>query len=102
MHGRYSLVLANPVVTSVLRGASRADQLTDSLSSIEVRLDHTVKRRLDYLSKSIAKAMRVPNRGLIELSSSGNLKLSKKPLHARIHKEIDHESSRDFTIRNTT
>ena len=32
--GAISLVLVNPVVTSVLRGASRADQLTDSLSSM--------------------------------------------------------------------
>jgi len=43
-------VLANPVVTSVILGASRADQLTDTLAAADCTLDGAVKTRLDEVS----------------------------------------------------
>jgi aryl-alcohol dehydrogenase-like predicted oxidoreductase len=43
-------VLANPAVTSVILGASRAEQLTDSLAAAECKLDSALKTRLDEAS----------------------------------------------------
>jgi aryl-alcohol dehydrogenase-like predicted oxidoreductase len=43
-------VLANPAVTSVILGASRVDQLTDTLAAADYGLDGTVKARLDEVS----------------------------------------------------
>lgn len=43
-------VLANPAVTSVILGASRAEQLTDSLAAAECKLDSALKTRLDEVS----------------------------------------------------
>jgi len=43
-------VLANPVVTSPIIGASRPDQLADSLAATEVPLDADLKARLDELT----------------------------------------------------
>ena len=40
-------VLANPLVTSAIIGASRPDQLTDTLASIDLKLKADVKARLD-------------------------------------------------------
>jgi 1-deoxyxylulose-5-phosphate synthase len=43
-------VLANPVVTSAIIGASRPDQLNDSLAAADLRLDSAFKAKLDELS----------------------------------------------------
>lgn len=40
-------VLANPAVTSAIIGASRAEQLTDTLAAIDLALDPEVKAKLD-------------------------------------------------------
>ena len=43
-------ILANPAVTSVILGASRADQLTDTLAAADYKLDSALKTRLDEVS----------------------------------------------------
>ncbi len=43
-------VLANPVITSAIIGASRPEQLADSLKAIDLGLDDALKRRLDALT----------------------------------------------------
>jgi aryl-alcohol dehydrogenase-like predicted oxidoreductase len=43
-------VLANPVITSAIVGASRPDQLDDPLAAVEKDLDHALKARLDELT----------------------------------------------------
>jgi 1-deoxyxylulose-5-phosphate synthase len=43
-------VLANPVITSVILGASRLDQLTDTLAAADYTLDASVKAQLDEVS----------------------------------------------------
>jgi aryl-alcohol dehydrogenase-like predicted oxidoreductase len=43
-------VLANPTITSVILGASRVDQLTDTLSAVDYKLDTTLKTKLDEAS----------------------------------------------------
>ncbi len=43
-------VLANPVVTAPIVGASRADQLAASVAALEVKLDGALKAKLDELS----------------------------------------------------
>ena len=43
-------VLANPAVTSVILGASRLDQLTDTLAAADYKLDSAVKAKLDEVS----------------------------------------------------
>jgi aryl-alcohol dehydrogenase (NADP+) len=43
-------VLANPAVTSPIIGASRPEQLADSLAAVEVRLDDELKKELDDLT----------------------------------------------------
>jgi aryl-alcohol dehydrogenase-like predicted oxidoreductase len=40
-------VLANPIVTSAILGASRPDQLTETLAAIDLKLDDTLKSTLD-------------------------------------------------------
>ncbi|MBB4568671.1 aldo/keto reductase [Rhizobium leucaenae] len=40
-------VAANPVITSAIIGASRPDQLTDTLAAIDLKLDPALKARLD-------------------------------------------------------
>jgi aryl-alcohol dehydrogenase-like predicted oxidoreductase len=59
---RYSLtklavawVAANPVITAPIIGASRADQLTDTLAAIELTLDPALKAKLD---KAMAESRR--------------------------------------------
>jgi aryl-alcohol dehydrogenase (NADP+) len=44
-------VLANPTITSAIIGASRPDQLADSVAALEVELADDVKARLDELTK---------------------------------------------------
>jgi aryl-alcohol dehydrogenase-like predicted oxidoreductase len=43
-------VLANPAVTSVILGASRLDQLTDTLVAADYKLDSAIKAKLDEVS----------------------------------------------------
>ncbi|MEJ8850783.1 aldo/keto reductase [Variovorax rhizosphaerae] len=43
-------VLANPVVTSAIIGASRPEQLADSLAGVEFSLDALLKQQLDELT----------------------------------------------------
>lgn len=43
-------VLANPAITSPIIGASRPEQLADSLAAVESPIDPTVKARLDELT----------------------------------------------------
>ena len=40
-------VAANPVITSAIIGASRPDQLTDTLAAIDLKLDPALKAKLD-------------------------------------------------------
>jgi aryl-alcohol dehydrogenase-like predicted oxidoreductase len=44
-------VLANPVITAPIIGASRADQLAASVAALDVRLDSALKAKLDALSQ---------------------------------------------------
>jgi 1-deoxyxylulose-5-phosphate synthase len=43
-------VLANPAITSVILGASRLEQLTDTLAAADYKLDSAVKAKLDEAS----------------------------------------------------
>jgi aryl-alcohol dehydrogenase-like predicted oxidoreductase len=43
-------VLAHPAVTSVILGASRVEQLTDTLAVADFTLDSTLKTTLDEVS----------------------------------------------------
>ena len=43
-------VLANPAITSVILGASRVEQLTDTLPAADCKLDSALKTRLDEVS----------------------------------------------------
>jgi aryl-alcohol dehydrogenase-like predicted oxidoreductase len=43
-------VMANPAITSAIIGASRADQLTETLAAADVRLDAGLKAKLDDVS----------------------------------------------------
>jgi aryl-alcohol dehydrogenase-like predicted oxidoreductase len=43
-------VLANPTITSVILGASRVEQLTDTLAAADCKLDSALKTRLDEVS----------------------------------------------------
>jgi 1-deoxyxylulose-5-phosphate synthase len=43
-------VLANPAITSAILGASRPDQLTDTLAAVDLTLDTTVKATLDDIT----------------------------------------------------
>jgi aryl-alcohol dehydrogenase-like predicted oxidoreductase len=43
-------VLANPLITSAIVGASRAEQLTDSLATADFVLDGALKTQLDQAS----------------------------------------------------
>jgi len=43
-------ILANPAITSVILGASRAEQLTDTLAAADYKLDGALKAKLDEVS----------------------------------------------------
>jgi aryl-alcohol dehydrogenase (NADP+) len=43
-------VLANPIITAPIIGASRPEQLTDSLRALEVNLDSNLKQKLDDIT----------------------------------------------------
>ncbi|MDF5707551.1 MAG: aldo/keto reductase [Nostoc sp. S4] len=43
-------VLANPIITAPIVGASRPEQLADSLKAVEVKLDDNLKQKLDDLT----------------------------------------------------
>jgi aryl-alcohol dehydrogenase-like predicted oxidoreductase len=48
-------VLANPAITSVILGASRADQLTETLAAADYELDPALKVKLDEASIDFRK-----------------------------------------------
>ena len=43
-------VLANPIITAPIIGASRPEQLADTLKAVFVKLDDTVKQKLDDIT----------------------------------------------------
>ena len=43
-------LLENPAITSVILGASRVEQLTDTLAAADFKFDSASKRRLDEVS----------------------------------------------------
>ncbi len=43
-------VLANPIITAPIIGASRPEQLLDSLKAVEVKLDDNLKQKLDDIT----------------------------------------------------
>ena len=43
-------VLANPVITAPIIGASRPEQLTDTLKAVELKLDDNLKQKLDDIT----------------------------------------------------
>lgn len=48
-------VLANPIITAPIIGASRPEQLADSLKAIEVKLDDSLKQKLDDITAEYRK-----------------------------------------------
>ena len=48
-------VLASPAITAVILGASRVEQLTDTLSAADYKLDGTLKTRLDEASSEFRR-----------------------------------------------
>ncbi len=48
-------VLANPIITAPIIGASRPEQLVDSLKAIEVKLDKNLKQKLDDITTEYRK-----------------------------------------------
>ena len=43
-------VLSNPIITAPIIGASRPEQLADSLKAVELKLDDNLKQKLDDLT----------------------------------------------------
>ena len=43
-------ILANPAITSVILGASRIEQLTETLGAADYKLDSAVKTKLEEVS----------------------------------------------------
>ncbi len=43
-------VMANPVITSAILGASKPEQLTDSLAAADFSIDAELKKQLDELT----------------------------------------------------
>jgi aryl-alcohol dehydrogenase-like predicted oxidoreductase len=43
-------LLANPAITSVILGASRVEQFTDTLAAVDYKLDSELKGQLDKIS----------------------------------------------------
>jgi aryl-alcohol dehydrogenase-like predicted oxidoreductase len=43
-------VLANPTITSAILGASRPDQLTDTLAAVDLKIDSALKTKLDEIT----------------------------------------------------
>ncbi|BAY89972.1 MULTISPECIES: aldo/keto reductase [unclassified Tolypothrix] len=48
-------VLANPIITAPIIGASRPEQLNDTLKAIEVKLDDNLKQKLDDITAEYRK-----------------------------------------------
>lgn len=48
-------VLANPIITAPIIGASRPEQLVDSLKAVEVKLDDNLKQKLDDITVEYRK-----------------------------------------------
>lgn len=47
--------LANPIITAPIIGASRPEQLVDSLKAIEAKLDDSLKQKLDDITVEYRK-----------------------------------------------
>jgi diketogulonate reductase-like aldo/keto reductase len=45
----FAWVLANPTITSAILGASRVDQLSNTLSAVDLKIDDDLKKRLNEL-----------------------------------------------------
>jgi 1-deoxyxylulose-5-phosphate synthase len=45
-----SWILANPAITSVILGASRIEQLTETLAAADYKLDSAAKAKLEEVS----------------------------------------------------
>ncbi|MHC5825179.1 MAG: aldo/keto reductase, partial [Nostoc sp.] len=43
-------VLANPIITAPIIGASRPEQLVDTLKAVELKLDDSLKQKLDHIT----------------------------------------------------
>jgi aryl-alcohol dehydrogenase (NADP+) len=43
-------VLANPIITAPIIGASRPEQLADNFKALEIKLDTDLKDKLDHIS----------------------------------------------------
>src|SRR5258706_10744978 len=43
-------ILANPTITAVILGASRPDQLTDTLAACDLNIDAELKNKLDEIT----------------------------------------------------
>ncbi|WP_292874997.1 aldo/keto reductase [Nostoc sp. NMS1] len=43
-------VLSNPIITAPIIGASRPQQLADNLKAVQVKLDDSLKQKLDDLT----------------------------------------------------
>jgi len=48
-------VLSNPVITAPIIGASRPEQLVDTLKAVDLRIDDTLKQKLDDLTAEYRK-----------------------------------------------
>ncbi|WP_242046396.1 MULTISPECIES: hypothetical protein [Calothrix] len=47
--------MANPIITAPIIGASRPEQLNDTLKAIEVKLDDNLKQKLDDITAEYRK-----------------------------------------------
>ena len=48
-------LLANPAITSVILGASRVEQLTDTLAAADYKLDRALRTKLDEVSSEFRR-----------------------------------------------
>ncbi|MEH2316071.1 aldo/keto reductase [Nostoc sp.] len=48
-------VLSNPIITAPIIGASRPEQLADNLKVVELKLDDSLKQKLDDLTAEYRK-----------------------------------------------
>ena len=54
-------VLANPIITAPIIGASRLEQLADNLKALNFKLDDSLKQKLDDLTTEYRRAMQCAN-----------------------------------------
>jgi aryl-alcohol dehydrogenase-like predicted oxidoreductase len=58
-------LLANPAITSVILGASRVEQLNDTLAAADFTLDSALKTKLDEVSAEFRGGDATENRPLL-------------------------------------